>query len=640
MPSKRRPGRQVKNSKDNALSQLPLFQNGLSDVLGVDLGSAGTQLQQIDTLFRNNRWYLISNMRQPLNQIYVEHGLVQTLVDVPVDDGMRGGFAIKTKQLDEEQLHELETEYHRQQLDQEVLGQGIKWGRLFGGAGVIVMTDQDPASPLALEKIREDSPLEWRACDMWELFYDKQNMPGIQTGVQILSDKATNPNHDYFNYNGVKLHKSRVKILQGVTPPSFIKPRLRGWGLSVLEGLIASINQYVKSNELIFEVLDEFKVDIFKMDGLNSTLLSALGNRKISERIALATRQKNFKNAITLDGKDDYIQKQLTFSGIAEMMKEFRIQIASDMRMPLTKLFGLSATGFNSGEDDIENYNSMVESQVRSKANGPTVWVLQALCQKLFGMIPDDLQIIREPLRVLSSEQLETVKTQKFNRVVAAYEKGLISQRDAKEAMNRDELLPVQVDPDEDTSLETQAEGEEAQQVAQMAAELGVNDPKLEQQLSGGPGEDEGDPDSDESDDESVEDEEDDEEVANANFAEEKHKRAGDGKFGSGGGGADKGREKSKRTGKEIGLGIGPEGDVLQQPVTREQMKQLSSDFKDYTTQQYEALKTAKTDSEREKIRKQFQKTHKQFSQAAEKYESRYGKAGAKKLQHPGDEDD
>lgn len=462
MPSKRHPGRQVKND----LSQLPLFQNGLSDVLGVDLGSMGTQIQQIDTLFRNNRWYLISNMRQPLNQIYVEHGLVQTLVDVPVDDGMRGGFSIKTKQLNEEQIEDLENEYHRQQIDQEVIGQGFKWNRLFGGAGLITMTDQDPASPLNVSKIRKDSPLEWRPCDMWELFYDRQNLPGVQFEIQIKPDKSMNPSWDYFSYNGIKLHKSRVKILTGMTPPSFIKPRLRGWGFSVLEGLIASINQYVKSNELIFEVLDEFKVDIFKMDGLNTTLLSALGNRKISERIALATRQKNFKNAITLDGKDDYVQKQLTFAGIADMMKEFRIQIASDMRMPLTKLFGISATGFSSGEDDIENYNAMVESQVRSKAQAPTLWVLQLLCQKLFGFVPDDLNIIREPLRVLSSEQLENVKNAKFTRIVTAYDKGLMSLHDAKDALNRDELLPVQVDPDEDTSLKSEddtTDGEDGQ---------------------------------------------------------------------------------------------------------------------------------------------------------------------------------
>ena len=31
-----------------------------------------------------------------------------------------------------------------------------------------------------------------------------------------------------------------------------------------------------------------------------------------------------------------------------------------NLKMPITKLFGISAAGFSSGEDDIENYNSMI----------------------------------------------------------------------------------------------------------------------------------------------------------------------------------------------------------------------------------------------------------------------------------------
>src|SRR4051812_31421674 len=82
-----------------------MIANGLSDaVLGFNPGGPGTQLNQVTTLFKNNRWYLISNMRQLLSQIYVEHGLIQTVVNVPVDDAFRGGVIVKTKQLSEEEL--------------------------------------------------------------------------------------------------------------------------------------------------------------------------------------------------------------------------------------------------------------------------------------------------------------------------------------------------------------------------------------------------------------------------------------------------------------------------------------------------------------------------------------------------------
>lgn len=418
--------------------------NGLSDIVGGGFQgiSTGTQISQWDTLFRNERWYLISNARQLLSQMYMEHGLVQTLIDVPVDDAFRGGYTIKTKQLAPEQVQELEAEVERCEMNM-VVAQSQKWKRLFGGSAILILTGQDWSLPLDEESLVEGSPLDFRAIDMWELFYSLNNTSSNDpTGLF--------PDLEYFDYYGKRVHSSRVIRMRGLEAPSFIRPRLRGWGFSVVEALVRSINQYVKSNELIFEVLDEFKVDIFKIDGFNSSLLTAEGTAGIIKRIQLANQQKNFQNALSMDTKDEWDHKQLTFAGLAEMLREFRIQIASDLKMPLTKLFGLSAAGFSSGEDDIENYNAMVEGTIRAKTKYVIIKMLELKCRTMFGFKPEDLQIDFEPLRIMSSEQVETIKTSKLSRVIMALDKGLVSLKEAKEAINKDELLPVQVD----TSLE------------------------------------------------------------------------------------------------------------------------------------------------------------------------------------------
>lgn len=421
------------------------IQNGLTEaIMGFVPGGMGTEINQVDTIFKNNRWYLLSNMRQVLSQVYVEHGLIKTLVDVPVDDGLRGGYEITSKQLSGEQIQEIKRFVDRNGINSQVIGQAQKWSRLFGGAGIIIMTDQDASTPLNWEALRPDSQLEFRAVDMWELFYDKQSTEGYDTQLQTTES-------EYYNYYGVKVHRTRVMKIKGLVPPSFIRPRLRGWGFSVVENLVSSINQYMKSNNLTFEVLDEFKLDIFKIKNLTQTLLSSDGTAAVRRRIELANYQKNFQNALIMDGDDDYIQKQLTFAGVADMMKEFRIQIASDMRMPMTKLFGLSASGFNSGEDDIEVYNAMVEGEVRAKCKYEIVTILELVCQKLYGFKPDDLEITFAPLRILSSEQEEQVKNHKMNRIVQAFQAGLCSIQEAKESINKDKLMGVQVDTTEDS---------------------------------------------------------------------------------------------------------------------------------------------------------------------------------------------
>lgn len=411
--------------------------NSLSDtVMGYGNNGTPQQLSQTDTIFLNNRWYLISNMRQVLSQAYVEHGLIQTVVDVPVDDGMRDGITIKTKQLSPEEIEKLQALVDRESLMTDVVGQALKWNRLFGGAGIVIITDQDPTTPLNLDAINKDSSLEFRAVDMWELFWDKQNTEGYDPTIQ-------EHGFEFYSYYGIKLHKSRVMRMKGLTAPSFIRPRLRGWGFSIVEAFVRSINQYLKANDLSFEVLDEFKIDVYKIRGLSQALMTAEGTTAVQKRVFLANQQKNFQNAISMDSEDDYSQKQVSFSGLAEMMREIRLQIASDLRMPLTKIFGEGTGGFSSGEDGIENYNAMVESTVRNKCKYEIIRCLEILCKKEFGFIPTDISIEFSSLRTMTSEQEENVKTQKFNRLLQAKQANEITSEEFRDACNKDQLLGI-----------------------------------------------------------------------------------------------------------------------------------------------------------------------------------------------------
>jgi len=417
--------------------------SGLVDsiAMGSAFGQNGVQLSQTDTLFINNRWYLISNLRQLLSELYVEHGIVQTLVDQPVADAFRAGFDIKTDQLDPGEIEELEKFIEEQGVIRAVMG-GLNWARLYGGGAVLIITDQPSSTPLNMKGFKEDTPIEFRAVDMWELYSDSVN---IEDNDTVLDDRK-----EYYHYYGVRVHPSRIYKIKGKEAPSFIRPRLRGWGMSELERLVRSLNQYMKNQDVIFDLLDEAKVDVFKMEGFNTSLIDAEGTAKLTRRIQGANIIKNYHNALTMDVKDEYEQKQISFTGLSEILVQIRQGIAADLKMPMTKIFGMSATGFNSGEDDIENYNAMIESEVRSKSKYIIIDVLKISCQKLFGLIPDDLKIEWKPLRVLSAEQEEMVKDRKMNRVMSALSSGVIPAKEAKEAINKAGLLPIEIDENDD----------------------------------------------------------------------------------------------------------------------------------------------------------------------------------------------
>ncbi len=406
---------------------------------GVALQSA--QLSQTDTLWRNNRWYLVTNNRQLLSELYVEHGIVQTLVDQPVDDAFRAGFEIQTGQLSKDEIETLEQYIEREGVIKKIV-KSAQWARLFGGGGVLIITDQDPTTPLDLNQLKEGANIDFRAVDLWELYNQNINVhPAPEAGGEPYADES-----EFYSYYGRRVHKSRVYAINGKQAPSFVRPRLRGWGVSEIERLIRSINQYLKNQNVVFDLIDEAKIDIYKIKGLNSALLSNQGTNGISQRIEMSNMVKSYMHAIVMDTDDEYEQKQMNFAGLAEVMSEIRMQVAADLKMPMTKLFGMSSAGFNSGEDDIENYNSMLESEIRSKTKHVVIDMLGLCCIKLFGYRPDDLMIEFNPLRILSAKEEEEVKNYQFNRIMSAYQSGSIDRQIWAQAINKNNLLPIEVD--------------------------------------------------------------------------------------------------------------------------------------------------------------------------------------------------
>jgi phage-related protein (TIGR01555 family) len=432
----------VRNTLNQSFSFNPFQGPSMSDIPGTP------KINTIDSLADNLRFYLFSNFRQILAQAYVEIGLFGTICDVPVDDALRGGIEITSKQLGEKNINDL-LAYMEEKDDLGTVGGAMKWSRCFGGGAIIpIVEGQDPEKELDLEGIKEGDHIEFRDVDLWELFSQHQNTDSYS---QYEPDPSLNYlQQEFFQYYKTKLHKSRVFKFMGRRAPSFIRPRLRGWGLSEIEATVRSFNQYIKNANVAYELVDEMKLDIFKLKGLAAALQTVEGEQLAMRRIRMANARKNYLNATALDSEDDFQQRQISFSGLGEVSANARMQVASDLKMPLTKIFGISAAGFNSGEDDIETYNGMIESTLRPKARPNIIKVVKMRSMEMYGVIPDDLTVAYKPLRVLGAVDEQTIKTGKLTGLLAARGANEISKFEFREAVNRERLMGITLDTDAD----------------------------------------------------------------------------------------------------------------------------------------------------------------------------------------------
>jgi hypothetical protein len=120
----------------------------------------------------------------------------------------------------------------------------------------------------------------------------------------------------------------------------------------------------------------------------------------------------------------------------------------------MAKLFGLSAAGFSSGEDDIENYNAMVESDIRSKCKAGLIKILNIACQKVLGHIPENITFDFHPLRIMTNQQESMVKTDALNRITTAVNSGLCTSEKAVELINSEKIFSIDLEESEAISIE------------------------------------------------------------------------------------------------------------------------------------------------------------------------------------------
>lgn len=385
------------------------------------------------TLFQSNNYNpIITLNRVAVTQAYMTHGILQTAIDVPVLDAFRGGLDIKSEELDDDDIRTLNN-YLRESKTLHEIKDVFRWARLYGGAGLIINVPQDPLGPLNWNYVDyPDIPLSFVAADRWEL---------------ILNVIQLNEVEYPYNYYGQPLRKDRVLRVIGKEAPSFLRPRLQGWGMSEFERMIRAINQYIKGENVLFQLMDEAKIDVYRMAGFNTTVLSDTARGKVNKRVAIMNYLKNYHRAIMMDAEDEYIQKQISFSGLEGVFKQIMIGMSAAVRMPMTKLFGFTATsGLNANTDDLENYNAMIESEIREPALDLLYPVIKACCRHLFGFEPSDLDIGFYPLRVLGPVEEEEIKTSKQNRMIQLLQNDLITPIEFFEVMKKEDVFTHQTE--------------------------------------------------------------------------------------------------------------------------------------------------------------------------------------------------
>ncbi|MBR8654206.1 DUF1073 domain-containing protein [Achromobacter sp. Marseille-Q0513] len=313
-----------------------------------------------------------------LEAAYQTNWIARQIVDVPADDMTREWRTVKCKEADT----------IRQEEDrlsaQHCVNEALSWSRLYGGAVILPMTNQDLEKPFRPELIKRGEVQRLLVFDRWDL------VPHSINTWDVLAENYLQPEFYTLYQGSQKIHWSHFIKFVGAKLPRRQRVVLQGWGDSELRKCLEDIKDTVSAKDGIAELMQSANVDVITRDGLTEDLTTDQ-EAKIIQRYTLFDQMKSIINTALLDSDEKLDRLTLNMSGIAPVLDTFMVWISGAADIPVTRLFGQSAAGLNaSGEGDLKNYYDGIRSRQNSQLDRPMAKLDAIMVRSALGTMPDD----------------------------------------------------------------------------------------------------------------------------------------------------------------------------------------------------------------------------------------------------------
>ena len=240
----------------------------------------------------------------------------------------------------------------------QAVQKALRYERAYGGAAIYVgaVDGSDPSQPLQPQNIRaikhltvferrQLNAVEWRedpmAADYGKpTLYEVQSFSGVGTGQRV--------------------HASRLVVFRGRRVTDRNPTAENGWGDSVLSLVWDALRLYNQSWLGVGYTMTDFSVAIMKIKGLAS-IVAANSPEALATRAQAIELGRSIAKTILLDSEEEYERKTTSLTGVPEVLSQLSTRLAAAARMPISKLFGQSASGLNAtGEGDARNWYDAV----------------------------------------------------------------------------------------------------------------------------------------------------------------------------------------------------------------------------------------------------------------------------------------
>lgn len=341
---------------------------------------------------------------------YAEGGLAATIVDRPADDAVSRGF-----ECEGDERGDVADEWSR--LDAApVMADALRYAFRDGAAAVLVLCEDGPS---LAEPLREDRigailglrPLSGARLSAGPYRYADPAHPRYGEPTTYRVRDASGGEYEAHETRLLRVPGEPMAASNGGGRGSSVSATLSWAGRPRLGGNVAEdLRRYQQGLRWLLTLLERKQQPVHAADGLAEMLAAADTERRVALAAGLAVpaddayavvrararsvdMTRGTLGTVMVDGKDKFSVLDLDLSGVGEVVREFKIALASSTRTPVSILFGESAKGLNAtGENDFEGWYGHV-AQVQNRCLRPA---LERLTRLIFRQ---DAFRAREPER-------------------------------------------------------------------------------------------------------------------------------------------------------------------------------------------------------------------------------------------------
>lgn len=297
-----------------------------------------------------------------IESLYYGDDMCERIVDSLPDEAFRRGFTLEgplaEKVLDAFKVLRVETK----------LRDGYGWGRLWGGAGLVLGLDdgQTQEKPLDVARVRGlkfINVVDRRYINPLS-YYEKALSPefGKPETYQV-TPAFGHPGTWASAQNNIVVHETRLIKFNGTRIDDITTRRLGGWSYSVLQRPYEIVRLFASAFQASGQLMNDAGQAVFSVKGLLTQMSGPNGNA-ILQRFATLDQQRWAGRMILADkDNEEFHREPVQVAGVDKMLEHFEMRMAAAARMPVTMLMGRSPSGMDAtGDSDTRQWYASVKA--------------------------------------------------------------------------------------------------------------------------------------------------------------------------------------------------------------------------------------------------------------------------------------